>query len=103
MASVQKMGEGMAGVHRKRSQHWKNFLLKITMRPCCAFWRQFCHFAHVNPVLRKFGQQFIFPQRALRSPKPAHGSLDTIECTGWNSTVRPNIGRFTLDLMPDPG
>src|SRR5206468_5813700 len=61
VASVQKMREWMAGVHGQRSKHRKNFLLKITMRPCCAFRRELRHFAHVNPVLCQLGQQFIFP------------------------------------------
>jgi hypothetical protein len=37
MASVQKVRERMAGIHCKRRQHRKNFLLKIAMRPRGAF------------------------------------------------------------------
>ena len=80
MASVQKMRKRMAGIHGQGSEHWKNFLLKITMCPRRAFCRQFRHFAHVDFVLRKFGQQFIFPQRVLRRDELAHGFLDTIKC-----------------------
>ena len=69
----------MAGIHRQGSKHRKNFLLKITMRPCRAFCREFRHFAHVNPVLRQLGQEFIFPQRTLSPDKFANRFPDAIE------------------------
>src|SRR4030095_113684 len=37
MAPVQKMRKRMAGIDSQRREHWKNFLLKIPMRPCRAF------------------------------------------------------------------
>ena len=69
----------MTGIHRQRREHWKDFLLKIAMRPRRAFRRQFGDFAHVNPILRQLRQQFIIPERILRRHELADCFLDAIE------------------------
>ena len=102
MTPVQQVREWVAGIDGQGCKHRKDLLLKIAMRPCRPFRRQFRHLVHVNPVLPKLGQQFIFPQGALRRHELTYDPLNAVECLGGAQTIRPHITCFALDLLLDP-
>src|SRR6266478_2981094 len=97
------MRERMTGVHCQWRQHWKNFLLKITMRPRCSFRRQLRNFAYVDPILRQLRLQLIFPKCTLGRHQLAHRFLDAIEYLCGAQSVRANVTRLALDLLFDSG
>src|SRR5436305_12664885 len=101
MTFVQELRKGVAGIDRQRREHRKNFLLKIAMRPGCAFRTKLSHLGDPDAVFSQLREQLLVPECILRRHQLAHYALDVVEGVGWAQSVRGEIARFALDLLLD--
>jgi hypothetical protein len=103
MALVQELRERMAGIDRERSEHRKNFLAEIALRPGGAFRVEIGHVVHPNAVLGQRGRDVVLPKCVFRGDQLPRGALDGVKELGGTQAIGPHVARFAFDLLLDPG
>src|SRR5439155_8295901 len=73
------------------------------MRPGGTFRGQLRDLPNVNPILRQFRQQFIFPERILLGEEFAHCFLNAIENLRRAQTVGTKFARLAFNLLFNSG
>src|ERR1044072_6646974 len=92
----------MRRIDCQRSQHWKYFFSKITLRPCGSLRIQLLDSPDADAIFRQRRCEFCVSECVLRRYDVMHCPLDGIEGLSRTQRVCSNIARYALNLLFDP-